>query len=301
MVDKVDGSHVAAKVMPHSWIGNNHAEFIAKHPTEKEWPWQDVGCIKFLNSVNFAHTCTLLGVYHDSRSKKTAVMTSFSEQGDLFAWSSKCKFPPGPEREEMVRPLMCQLMQGLKEMHKLSIAHRDVSLENSVVSLDSESGALKLSIIDFGMSRVDRMATGTSGKVSYQGPEMHSGLEYDTFLADTFAAGVVLYAMLMMDYPWLSSAPDKCKCFTYVKNHGLRKYVSVRKKGKGQTVGGLLSEPALKLLEGLLCVDPANRLTLGEEGCWEEGRKSVWDESWLLGGVSEQNLPGGISEAKLQL
>jgi len=37
------------------------------------------------------------------------------------------------------------------------------------------------------------------------------------------------------------------------------------------------------LLEGLLALDPDERLTLGERA-WNDGRRSVWDEPWMAHG-----------------
>jgi hypothetical protein len=41
---------VAVKQMPNMWIASCHSAFVGEHPRETELPWQDVGCVKFLNS-----------------------------------------------------------------------------------------------------------------------------------------------------------------------------------------------------------------------------------------------------------
>jgi len=51
----------------------------------------------------------------------------------------------------------------------------------------------------------------------------------------------------------------------------------------GLTVEKVVSNELAALLEGLLALDPDQRLTLGEAAWEEEGqtRRSVWDEPWL--------------------
>jgi hypothetical protein len=281
MWDTIDKRFVAAKTMPNSWAGRNHVDFMAMYPQEIEWPWQDIGCTKFLNEAGFPHGCTLLGVHRDRRT--TAVMTSFASEGDLFTWCGKNGTKAGPEREDVVRPLAAQLFQGMKHLHELSIVHRDLSMENCLVSKNDEDGSLHLQIIDFGMAQTQRyFSHEVRGKKSYQAPECHGEDEYDAFLADTFACGVSLYCILVMDYPWQSTQPGSCKCFDFVRKYGFRAYLHKRKLRNSDTpVSKVLSEPAKKLLAGLLELDPEKRLTLGENGWWKNQKRSVWDEEWL--------------------
>jgi hypothetical protein len=293
MWDRVTEQYVAAKVMPNSWVGESHEDFLNKFPEETEWPWQDVGCVQYLNSIGFTKSCQLYGVHRDA--KETAVITTFADEGDLFAWVGHHPMPAGPEREEMVRLLFVQLLEGMKQLHELSIVHRDMSMENCLVSNNREkngntTGTFDVSIIDFGMARTQRHFTNeVRGKRSYQAPECHVNAEYDAFLADVFALGVCLYCMLLMDYPWQATTDDQCKCFQYVKKFGLRAYVSKRKKrNTDKFIIELLSEPVMQLLEGMLSVNPNERLTLGEKDCYSGNAPSVWDQEWLKAGVNAQ-------------
>jgi serine/threonine protein kinase len=286
MRDHSNGSClVAVKQMPNRWIMTNHLEFVREHPTETEMPWQDVGCVRFLNGVGFPFSCGLLGVYRDEA--YTYVVTTFASEGDLFLWCED-SVPPGKEREVVVRPLARQIVEGVQQLHDLSIVHRDLSLENILLSKDDD-GELKVRIIDFSMASLTRrLRSSVRGKASYQAPELHSDQEYDAFLTDAFSVGVTLYAMLVKDYPWLSTRPGGCKCFEYVRKHGFRAYLDKRKlRNSTAKVADIMSEPLKQLLEGLLNFDPAMRLTLGEHD-WENGRRrSVWDVAWLHTGPGE--------------
>merc|ERR1712048_971287 len=100
MMDKEDNRLVAVKEMPITWIGCSHDDFLALHPKESEFPWQDIGCTKYLNSIGFPYGCSLLGVFRND--EHIEVVTSYCEEGDLFTWCSSAPskdLQPGPARE----------------------------------------------------------------------------------------------------------------------------------------------------------------------------------------------------------
>jgi serine/threonine protein kinase len=164
----------------------------------------------------------------------------------------------------------------------MQIVHRDISLEN-VLQATGKDGNPEIRIIDFGMATIGRKFRKCArGKASYQAPEMRASKEYDAFLSDEFAAGVVVYSLLTMDYPWLSTEPGKCKRFGYVLDHGLRAYCEKQcVRSTKDRVIDRMSRPLMQLLEGMLSFDPDSRLTLGEQQ-WVD-RRSVWEEMWMNG------------------
>jgi len=284
MCDSMHGKRVAVKHMPNDWVCRSHDDFMRHHPGETERPWVDIGCMALLNSTSFPYGCELLGVYRDEQS--TRVVTELASEGDLFSWCGvPSSEPAGPTREALVRPLARQIIDSVKRLHELSIVHRDLSLENILLTTRPEDGTMQIQVIDFGMTSRDRCFRNcVRGKPSYQAPETHTGQECDGFLCDAFAVGVTLYALLMKDYPWLSTRPGGCKCFEFVRRNGFRAYAMKRKlRGSSSTVAESMSEQLLQLLEGLLAVNPVDRLTLGEAGGWAEGSRpgSVWDLAWL--------------------
>jgi len=287
MRDTQDGKFAALKIMPNTWMKKSHKQFMVEHPNEMERPWQDLGAMRFLDRFQFPYMCSLQGVYRDQ--ENTYVMTSLASEGDLFEWASKCGLEPGPERELAVWPLAVQLARAIQRLHELSLVHRDISAENVVLSKNKD-GTLSVKIIDFGMASTSRWGFLTpGGKASYQAPEQHALALYDAYLADTFAFGVTLWVLLFAELPWQSTAPGKCRCFDHVKKHGLRAYFQKRRKGP-KTIDAITSEPLKRLLEGVLAVDPTQRLTLGERNAWspynseKNTRRSVWDQPWLYAG-----------------
>jgi len=209
----------------------------------------------------------------------------------LFFWTRRSdrlrlnhqtsRLGPGSLREAVIAPLIVDLLSALKQLHELKIVHRDISLEN-VLRTKDQGGSMALKIIDFGMASSDRMFKKcVRGKASYQAPEMHADDEWDGFLSDAFSVGVLIYALLNADYPWLSTKPGQCKCFDFVERRGFRNYCKKRTlRGKSETIVKIVSPTMLDMLEGLLELDPKKRLTLGES-LWKNDRKSVWDEPWM--------------------
>lgn len=283
LMTRSDGRRVAVKRMPATWVGTGPQAFRAKHPTASEQPWHDMGLVKALNELRFPYTAELLGVF--SSDTNMYVVTSLATRGDLFSWCFKSP-GRGQEREIWMRPMFRQVFTAVRWLHELGLAHRDLSLENMLVS-DVGAGAVRVQIIDFGMSTLTRFCkAAVRGKRSYQAPEMHAlGTVYDAFLSDAFAIGVTLYIMAIQDYPWAATRVDKCELFCHASKYGLKSLLRKRKlrKGNGLLVADAFSPAFLQLLEGLLDTDPEARHTLGESCFSEQDRTSLWDSQWAKG------------------
>lgn len=117
--------------------------------------------------------------------------------GELFDKVQKWK---RETRERQTFHYFNQLMTGLKYLHETGYAHRDLKLENLLVSKD---GILK--IADFGVSKelsLNPMKT-CCGSPDYIAPEIlmdKSG--YNGMIADIWSCGVILYAMLCGEFPF---------------------------------------------------------------------------------------------------
>jgi len=278
---------VAVKRLPNRWMQRGPEEFKAQQPLAAERPWCDLGIVKYLNSISFPFACDLLGVCRDE--ENSYAITSLATSGNLFHWCDRDP-RPGPSREQVMYPIVRQVFIGITYLHELGIAHRDISLENILLT-DRAGGGLQVKIIDFAMATPTRMCCQEArGKPSYQAPEMHGDAEYDAFLADVFSLGVVVFAMAFKDYPWASTKSDTCALFGYAKRCGLRKFLEKRRLRNGapdEHLGDVVSPALAGLLEGLMKVEPEQRSTLGE-ACFNTlgTSASAWSMEWLQGNSS---------------
>jgi len=275
---------VAVKRMPTRWITSGPEEFGSQYPSASERPWFDIGLVRYLNRLRFPFVCDLFAIFSDSQN--TYVVTSLATEGDLFAWCER-EPKPGSKREVTMVPLVTQIFAAVRCLHEVGVAHRDLSLENILLT-DCGGGELRIKIIDFGMATLTQKCTNeVRGKQSYQAPEMHSAAKpYDAFSTDTFALGVVLFAMAAQDYPWISTKRGQCQLFEYVAMFGMQKFVSKRKlrRGNKQYLIEVFSPMFLALLSQLMELQCEQRASLGES-CYATEKPSIWDAEWL-GGVT---------------
>jgi len=281
------GRHVAVKRMPNDWVADDARDFRAWHPAAAERPWFDLGILRELNRASFPYANQLLGIFRDTET--TYVVTSLATEGDLFSWRAK-DLPPGLEREAQLKPIMRQVFDAVRMLHDMGIAHRDLSLENILLT-EGAGGEPQVRIIDFAMATLSRKCRDEArGKVVYRAPEMLLSADYDAFLTDAFALGVVLFSSAARHYPWQSTS-GSCPWFRLASAQGLRGLVSERtlRRGGGEEVplSHVFSGELVDLMEGLLQLDPSKRTCLGQAAFAQQNgqvafaTRSVWDMAWV--------------------
>ncbi|OBA27874.1 kinase-like protein [Hanseniaspora valbyensis NRRL Y-1626] len=121
----------------------------------------------------------------------------------------------------MIQDIFYQVLLALKFLHDNNIIHRDIKLENILLTLPS-SEILKyflndipipktlVKISDFGLSKQvtpeEPLSTTRCGSPDYIPPEILLGLEYDGKLTDIWSFGVCIYAILEEMLPFDSHA-----------------------------------------------------------------------------------------------
>jgi len=96
--------------------------------------------------------------------------------------------------------IMMQLFSALEYLHKNDIVHRDLKLENLLLT---KKDHLEIKLADFGLSKVytgEAMQT-ACGTPYYVAPEILTGDGYNKKI-DTWAAGVLLYVLLSGRLPF---------------------------------------------------------------------------------------------------
>lgn len=156
--------------------------------------------------------------------------------------------------ESSTAAILRQCIEAVLACHERGFAHRDVKLDNFVISSD---GTVKL--IDFGAALlVGGKEAKLVGSANYLAPEAASRSK-PSAAVDVWSLGVVLFAMLTgesllpCDVSSIAQARECLKDPTYVQQR-LR-----------ATPGALaISEPALDLLQHMLRHDPTERITANE-------------------------------------
>lgn len=279
-VDMMNGTKyscpVAVKKMPNSWVEKGPKEFAKKHPSECECPWRSLAILVELTKQGFNATCPLLDVFRDDH--YTYVITELASGGDLFSWCLNHPVPT-PDRESEMLPLVAQTFCAVEWLHTLGIAHRDLSLENILLSGSSTTKSQRVKLIDFGMAHLGRMCPPATtlgpGKPSYQAPELHLKREYDGFLADAFSLGVVVYAMALGNYPWQSTKPGRSRVFDWVYCHGILPFL------QRPEMAHCFSADLIELMAALLHTQPAQRLGLVQSGKDKQEQPTIWNCKWV--------------------
>lgn len=103
--------------------------------------------------------------------------------------------------EVEARRLSRQILSALDYLHRNSIVHRDLKVEN--ILIDKEGKNIK--IIDFGLSNMfspERKLTTYCGSLYFAAPELLNARPYDGPEIDVWSFGVVLYVMVTGSVPF---------------------------------------------------------------------------------------------------
>ena len=206
---------------------------------------------------------------------KAYIVSSLCRGGDL----AQALDMRGCLCEEDARNVMAGIFNGLSHLHSLGVMHRDIKLENILLT-DSKHDMSKVKIIDMGFAK--HLATPHAealntvcGTPLYIAPELvrstvqtrqaHKKALYGT-QADMWSCGVILYCLLS-GYPPFD--PSGCasifEMFEDIEQAAYDFWDPV-----WETVSG----EAMSMIESLLEPDPTRRLTAEEALChpWMAGR-----------------------------
>ena len=127
------------------------------------------------------------------------------------------------QREWLVRRIFGELANAVHWMHSIHLVHRDIKLENIMLTRKLFASGSPLTpwtlgttplikITDFGLARFvkeGQLLETRCGSEEYAAPELILGKMYDGCKTDIWAMGVVLYAMITGAIPFLSPGPQE--------------------------------------------------------------------------------------------
>jgi len=189
------------------------------------------------------------------------MVMEYANGGDLY----DVIYYAGAFDETLGRTYFKQLLDGLQAIHNAGITHRDLKPNNILID-----HKYMLKITDFGLSHISegdvdpnqkRMKTSWVGTRGYRAPELVLKARYSN-QCDVFALGVCLFVMLCARQPFKSASVEDpwYKCIA-TKQFG--RYWKSHKSAN-------LSDEAKNFLQGLLCYQPRERLTI------EKANKHEW-------------------------
>lgn len=101
-----------------------------------------------------------------------------------------------------IKFIFAQLISAIEYCHGNLIAHRDLKLENIMVS---NNKTYEVKIIDFGLASIiktDSLHSTFCGSIEYAAPEIIQCQKYNPIKTDVWSLGVILYAMVTGYIPW---------------------------------------------------------------------------------------------------
>ena len=115
-----------------------------------------------------------------------------------------------------------QICDGVEYLHSLGLAHRDLKLDNCVMTKDNV-----VKLIDFGTATVFHYpgkkmtpATGIVGSDPYLAPEVLSQDSYDPRKTDVWSVAIIFMCMILRRFPWKIPDPKTDPSFrAFVNAH----------------------------------------------------------------------------------
>eukprot|EP01134_Creolimax_fragrantissima_P001069 CFRG1069T1 len=185
-----------------------------------------------------------------------ALIFEFYEHGDLLNYIPVNEGLP----EEVALRAIRGVCDALNFMHRSNMVHRDIKSENVCVGND---GRVKL--IDFGSAitlqsdkHIMQLHDLSVGTVPYLAPEMYHMQPYhvcDLKAVDAWALGVFVYSLLTGTLPFLEPT-SKCPDFESYSSKGSSLHRDMPWFN--------LSPRMNRIVAGLLCIDPSQRITVAE-------------------------------------
>ena len=155
-----------------------------------------------MKKSNHKHIIKLFEVFESA--KQIHIVTEYAGGGDMLQFLKHKKRLD----EWEAKNYLWQVVSGLAACHNNGILHRDIKLDNILMSTDQKC----IKLCDFGISRImkpGQIVREQCGTPAYIAPEIIAGTGYEGFSSDTWSLGVMLYAMLAGTVPFkANSMPD---------------------------------------------------------------------------------------------
>jgi serine/threonine protein kinase len=120
-----------------------------------------------------------------------SLLLEYCENGDMY------KYVELGLPEHVACHYFKQLMLAIDHCHSHGFAHRDIKLENMLLTKN-----WTLRLCDFGFCSREKMNDTFCGTREYASPEIMNHELYNPMIADIWSAGVTLYCMIHSNFPY---------------------------------------------------------------------------------------------------
>ncbi|CAF4200471.1 unnamed protein product [Rotaria sp. Silwood2] len=178
------------------------------------------------------------------------------EGGELFNRIRQRKDDPYTERD--AARYIWMIVQAVYHLHKMDIAHRDLKPENLLLTNDRNDAILKLS--DFGFAKEGNNEPQPLNTPLftpyYVAPEILSHGRYDK-ACDIWSMGVIMYILLCGYPPFFPKGDQQLSI-------GMKSRIKTGNYQFPDDEWRNISEESKSIIQRMLTVDPAKRITIGE-------------------------------------
>jgi len=204
--------------------------------------------IQILKKVDHKNIILLKEVFESS--SKLYLVMELVTGGELFNKIVEI----GAYSEQIAKDLVRQIIQGVKYLHSLNIAHRDLKPTNLLLKSNDTN---EIKIADFGLSKIlgpDSMMQTACGTPIYVAPEVLKGEGYDKEV-DLWSVGVIMYILLCGFPPFFDDGENMGQLFEQIMAGDF---------DFPDPYWTDIDESAKNLIEHLLVVEPSKRYTADE-------------------------------------
>jgi len=248
----------------HANVSNNTEYAIKIFPTDQASTQLYMRERKYLRGLDHPNIIQLisqanLNIQGDDYN---ALVLEYAPYGDFY----DLLMSGGLNDEYLVRQYFQQLIEGIEYLHLRNIAHFDLKLENLLLGND-----YILKITDF--DQAQRSKDGNCvfrGTPDYRAPEVINQTCCNTFAADIYSAGIILYLFVTRELPFAEAQEGEqiiIKGYNFFCEKNERFWWK-KKVSNQNTI--LFDEDFHELINGMLAENPEERLTL------EQIKASKW-------------------------
>ena len=189
ITDRVTKENFAMKVYDKSKLSDNSTKKCAYRE------------IEILKRVNHKNIVKLFGIiYTDTKILIIQELVKGISLREYYNREIRDQKEISEYKEEILKKIFYQIFDAMNYIHKNFIAHRDIKLENILMTKDYE-----IKIIDFGFGMYNpenKLQTFYCGTPNYMPPEITFKKPYNGQKADLWSLGVLVYKMFCADFPF---------------------------------------------------------------------------------------------------